>query len=395
MLPYVALTRDSAKNIMWPILLEVNERYQLGARPVESSLEMIMPNKSVVKLFGADMKNFIQRLRGIKTPFGAIDESQSFRGHIEELVDDILTPAISDYPDGQLALTGTPGPVPKGYFHDVCKGGGGFRVHKWTVYQNPYMPNIRQFVDDLKIKKGWDENNPTYRREWLGQWVADTDALVYKFNEHTNTARELPRATQWTYVIGVDLGYSPDPTAFVIGAYNEFDPHLYIIDTFKQTQMIISDVAERIRYYQKQFPNAYIVMDAADKQAVEEMKQRYGLPIEAAEKHGKAGFIELMNSDLKKGVIKVLDGYGEALIEEWQNLIWDTESERRIEDSRYANHLADGALYLWRYCFNYLWKDRPQITDPHSETAVDEFWDREAERIEREREENQQNDFDY
>jgi hypothetical protein len=43
------------------------------------------------------MKNFIRRLRGIKTPGAGIDEAQDFGSHLESLVDDVLTPALADY----------------------------------------------------------------------------------------------------------------------------------------------------------------------------------------------------------------------------------------------------------------------------------------------------------
>src|SRR5438309_1167793 len=35
---YIALTRDSAKNIMWPILKDFDEKYKIGAHFKESSL---------------------------------------------------------------------------------------------------------------------------------------------------------------------------------------------------------------------------------------------------------------------------------------------------------------------------------------------------------------------
>src|SRR6185312_12894698 len=38
---YIALTRDSAKEILWPILQEINDRLKLGAVFLEGSLTMI------------------------------------------------------------------------------------------------------------------------------------------------------------------------------------------------------------------------------------------------------------------------------------------------------------------------------------------------------------------
>ena len=69
---YVALTRDSAKNIMWPILQELDDRYKIGMKFTDSDLTSTHPNGSKIKLFGADMQGFIKRLKGIKTPGCAI-----------------------------------------------------------------------------------------------------------------------------------------------------------------------------------------------------------------------------------------------------------------------------------------------------------------------------------
>lgn len=340
--PYIGLTRESAENIMWPVFKELNEKYNIGATLTVSDLEITLPNESKIKLFGADQRNFIERLRGPKYPFAAIDEAQSFREHIESLIDDVLTPAVADFVDGQIAMTGTPGPVPKGYFFDASQGKNGFKVHNWTVYQNPFFPRPREFAEELLVRKNWTKDHPTFRREWLGEWVSDPDALVYRFDRFRNLVDERPKGTQWLYVLGVDLGYDPDPSGFVLCAYNIYDRNLYIIDTYIQNKMTVSDVAERIKYYQKEHQYLQITIDAGaqGKMIAEEIRQRFGVPLIAAEKHGKAGFIEIMNSDFQNGLIKLVDEKTKELQDELMNLIWDSEKSTRVEDSRYSNHLC-------------------------------------------------------
>lgn len=383
MMPYIALTRESAKNIMWPVLQELNHKHNIGGQFLEAELTYKIASDKSVKLFGADMANFTDRLRGIKTPLAAIDEMQSFKSHVEFLVDDVLTPAISDYPDGQIAATGTPGPVPKGYFYDLSTGKLGFSVHHWSVYDNPYMPRSKEFVAELMRKKGWTETHPTYRREWLGEWVADPDALVYKFNSLTNSIKELPTHKDWLYVLGVDLGYDPDPSAFVLCGYNVNDRNLYVLDTHKENKMTVSDVAERIKYYQKQHPFLQITIDAGaqGKMIAEEIQQRFQIPLIAAEKNGKAGFIEIMNSDFQHGLIKLLNSTTKELQEELLTLIWDTEKAQRVEDGRYANHLTDGLLYAWRWCYNYASQPLEQKPKEGTDEYMAQWWELEAERI--------------
>lgn len=384
-MPFIGLTRESAKNIIFPAFKEISAKEKLGLEFVESTLTIKVPGNSTVQLYGADMKNFIDRLRGIKTPCASIDEGQSFRSHLQTLVDDILTPATGDFVDGQVNLTGTPGPVPKGFFFDCSQGKHGFKFHKWGVYDNPYFPNPKQFVADLMVKKGWTSTNPTYRREWLGEWVADNEALVYKFKEHC-WVDEISDRDEFYYVIGCDLGYSPDPSAFVVGAFSRFDKNLYLIDAHVQSEMTVGDVADRIKMYLMKFPQAKVIMDlgAQGKMIGAEIRQRYAIPVEAADKAGKAGFIEIFNSELLAGRIKVLKGKMEPLVDEWMNLIWDAEKSQRVEDGRYPNHLADAALYLMRHCYNYAWENRPKPIERGSEREMDAYWEREAERLEAE-----------
>jgi hypothetical protein len=378
---YIALTRDSAKNIMWPIFEEINRKYNLGAEFIESKLLIKTPNGSQIKLVGADQRGFIERLRGPKYVMAAVDEAQAFGAHIESLIDEVLDPAVADYITGQIVLTGTPAPIPKGYFYEATQGKFGFKNHEWTVYQNPYFPRPKEYVAELFVKKGWNEHTPTYRREWLGEWVADPDSLVYRFDPVKNITKKKPEESYY-YVLGVDLGYDPDPSAFVLCAYNHFDRRMYIVETYMQNKMTVSDVAERIKFYLKKHPTLKIVADlgAQGKMIGEEIRQRFDIPLEAADKSGKAGFIEIMNSDFQAGLIQVIEGQGLDLIDEWSSLIWDADKVQRVEDARYGNHLADGALYAWRYCYNYVAETKPKKIDRYSEEFVDEWERKEAEK---------------
>jgi len=395
--PYIGLTRDSCYNIMWPIFKDLDQKYKLGLQFKESKLEITTPDtSSTIKLFGADQKGFIDRLRGSKYPFAAIDEGQAFKSHIETLVDDILTPAIADYEQGQIAVTGTPAPVPKGYFYDLTCGKYGFNSHHWTVYNNPYFPKPKEFVADLFEKKGWTEANPTYRREWLGEWVADLDALVYKFNPLINKVDRINQSEDWTYVLGVDLGYDPDPSAFVLTAYSIYLRQLFVIEIYKQTKLTIFDVAERINYYKAKYKNIRVIIDAGGqgKMIAEEISRRYTISLHPAQKTDKEGFIELFNSDLQQGHIKLLPGC-QDLSDEWMNLIWDSEKLRRVEDSRYPNHLADAALYAWRYCYNYSVSLRPEKNDPSSLKAVDDWWMKQEQLSEEQKNREKEENFIY
>jgi len=381
---YLGITFGSAKRIMWKDCVKaVNRRHKIGGVPNESELTMTLPNGSVIYLAGADSnEKEMEKLLGQKYPLIVIDEAQSWKQDLNHLVYNILKPCVADY-EGQIVMTGTPNNVKRGLFYDVTTGKEpGWSAHEWTAFDNPYMRDKwDREIQDLMARKPGIEHTPGFKQNYLNEWCVDESSLVYKFDSQRNQVAETPNHRTnrdgWQYVIGVDLGYSPDPTAFVVMTFQRFDKALYVIDCHKEHEMIPSVVAARIKHYLSKYPNAHVVMDAANLQAVEEMRQRHQLPIKAAEKHGKPGFIALMNDDIVRGVVK-LCARADDLADEWSQLVWEDEA-RKKEDPRCENHLSDAALYAWRYAFNYLSEDRPQ-PEPDGDEA-DEFWSREAERI--------------
>jgi hypothetical protein len=302
--PYLALTRDSAKNIMWEMLKEHTEEEKIRATFTEHNLTMTLnDNGSRLQLFGADMKNFIRRLKGIKTPGAGIDEAQDFGAHLITLVDDVLTPAIIDYPDGWIAITGTPGPIPHGYFYDVTeKGLFGFSKHGWSIYDNPYIDDPKGFVDDLIEKKKWLPNNPTLLREWKGLWVLDLDAIVYKYQKEKNDYGTIDYSRDWEFVVGVDLGFDDADAIAVIG-WHKNEKLAYLIHEEVHVGQTITELAAQIDVVIASYDPLKVVMDTGGlgKKIAEEMRRRYTLPIVAAEKVRKFEFIELINDAMRMG----------------------------------------------------------------------------------------------
>ena len=204
------------------------------------------------------------------------------------------------------------------------------------------------------------KHTPLFQQHYLGRWVIDDSKLVYRYaigrNDFDGLLPALLRG-RWHFVLGIDLGYN-DPTAFVVCAYNDFDPTLYVLEVFKEAKLDVTDVAIRARAYQARFDFDAMVIDGSNKQAVEEMRRRHGLALVPADKRGKSDFIELMNGEFVKAQIK-LAPKAQALSDEYANLVWDERSAKREEHPGCENHLADAALYAWRHCYAYL-SQKPQ-----------------------------------
>ncbi len=371
-IPYISLTRRSAKRIMWPVLGKVKRAFNLEADMLDSSLIIKRPNGSEIECMGADMSNFIDRLRGGAYPFAVIDEAQSFGGHLEELVEDVLRPAMLDY-NGTIVLMGTPGPTCSGYFYEATTGQHGFSVHRWSVLDNPHIPNARQFIDDLKRRKGWTDENPTYRREWLGEWVEDPDALVYKYRRGRNDYKELPEKQDWNRVLSIDYGFN-DQTAFGITAYNYKSPKVFLEHAEGHAEWIPSQIAARVGQLIERFKPVKIVADTGGlgKSITEEMVRRYQIPIKPAIKTEKMTNIHLMNGDLIDGNYLIHESLGLVT----KQMLALQKADDGSEDPNLPNDLCDVALYGYREAKAYAFT--PELKTPSTKT---EKWKRVEEKL--------------
>ncbi len=299
---YLALTLESAKDIMWPVLQEFNEREGWGCEFLESSTTMVAPNGSRLRILGADMKNFIKRLKGRKYPAVGIDEAQDFGPHLQSLIDDVLTPCIADYTDSWLALTGTPGPVPQGYFFNVTyKRKYGFSHHEWTILDNPYMPDPEGFIADMCKRREWEPNNPTLLREWRNKWVLDVQSLWIRYNADKNDYSTLP-PDNYHYIMGVDVGFK-DADAISIVAWGDKSPTTYLVEELVTHKQGLTELVEQINALRLKYNPDKIVMDEGGlgKKMAEEMRRRHQLPIQAADKVRKQETVEFLNDALRTG----------------------------------------------------------------------------------------------
>lgn len=354
---YVALTRESAKKIMWKdVLKPINRKYKLGIRFNETLLTATLPNGSIIYLMGVDSsEDEKEKLLGQKYKLAIIDECASFSINLRELVYGTLKPAMADL-SGTIAMLGTPGNLTKSLFYDITTGKEpGWYVVKADTKDNPYMAT-KWFkeIAELRANQPYIVDTPMFKQMYLGQWVIDEDALVYKFNPERNTYATLPVYLNgsWQYLMGVDLGYE-DASAFVVIAYHEYDKNLYIVDTYSRSKMDITDVANRIKQTKTAYDIHKVIIDGANKQAVEEIQKRHMIALTTADKTGKSDFIEIMNAELIQGKIRVHSNCT-ALIEEWQNLVWKEKGIKREENPSCDNHLADACLYAWRFAYQYL-----------------------------------------
>lgn len=377
-LAYITLDRMMAERIIWPELIKLNQKYQLGGKPNQQKLWIEFPNGSYLYLMGAKDRNEINKARGKAFYLVGLDECQSFRNSImEELIDDVLEAALIDY-GGSLYLVGTPNAACRGYFFDACHSQGYKHFH-WTMIENPWIAyKAGRPVEDIQKehleRKGITEDDPTYQREWQGKWVKDEHSIIFKFKEDRNYYDELPNASHWYYVLGADIGWH-DSDALVVWAFASGLSNLYCVHSEENQHEDISAFAHRVRGLEKKyggFSSRVIDSGGLGKKITEELKGRHGLYFKPAEKTRKYEFIRIMNTDFNQGVIKAKRGT--PVIEEWKINQWNTDLDPPKEDERFSNDMSDAALYSYREAKHYTYEKKDYRPPAGSKGWEKDMW---------------------
>jgi hypothetical protein len=380
-----------------------NHIYKLGLTFNETDRVWNHSNGSRGRLAGAETRGDIEYLRGAaaEADIVYIDECKSFAPELlRELIRDIIQPGLMTR-GGRLVLAGTPGNIPEGDFYlatqprvksnpkdpsskNTCYTYKGksredriWSLHTWTIQDNTAKP--QQWADALAFKAdyGISDDDPRWRREYLGEWVTDIQELVYAFAK----CRMAGKCT-WTpeptknnpfgvsialgichLIMGLDFGYEDD-NAIVLAVYSETKQELRHVYDFSRNHMTIDEFgAEILATIEIYGMPDVIVGDQGSLGGVlylQELQTRFGLAIIPAEKREKFDHFELMNSDFYADRIKVIEG--SALAHQLSHLQWDLSKESKMmltrkgklrEDPTCPNHLCDAFLYLWRYCYHY------------------------------------------
>ena len=413
-----------------------NAKYELNLKFNTTAHTWQHPNGSRGMLAGAETKADIERLRGAaaEADLVILDECKSFApAHLDDLVENVIEPGLMTR-NGQLVMVGTPGSIPLGQFYSATcllarisaptpdnptrtvptcisyselqipgpayadltdeERSDLFVLHTWTIQDNEAVPGQWLRALSIKRRRGYGDDHPVWRREYLGEWVSDASDLVYAFAkmlaEQKCTWRPDPdryvleslkeEDGPWHLLLGLDLGFVDD-SAMVLVAYSETLQelrHVYdykapgmdaqtfaeevlgVIDTYGQPEMVVADVG-----------------GGGSKMIIEMLNQRYGLAIQPASKREKQDHIELINGDFIADRIKIIPN--SDLAHELCGLQWDLSNDSKVilartgrlrEDPSCPNHLCDALLYVWRFSYHYY--AAPRAAGP--EKGTPEWW---------------------
>jgi len=401
---YLGLTRDTAKRIVWnDVLKSIVKKHKIeGVKWNETELTATLPNGSIIYVLGVnDSDSEVDKLLGKKFALAVIDEAASYTIDLHNLVYKILLPALADL-GGTCCLIGTPDNLKRGLFYDLTRDvpcqpptrtdRQGWSIHTWSTWDNPFTcKQWEETINKLRVDDPHVDEQPWFQQHYLGKWTIDDSAKIYRYSAERNgwDGRLPEQRSPYHYTLGIDLGFA-DATALVVLAYHDYDPCVYILRGEKRVGKTISEVADWIKEWNGYYPFEAMVVDGANKQAVQEMVKHHALPLQAAEKSDKVSFIRIMNSDFISGKIRV-DRVGcKDLIDEWDQLVWDKRAlEKNLyREGAFHGDLCDAALYGYRFTYAYAHQPNPQGL-PHEILArrEAEAWARDLEEGKRLREE--------
>lgn len=368
---YAGLTRDSAKEAIWPILLDFLDKLDIPHQLQPSALQIVFPNGSKITLFGCDSENARNRLRGRKFKLVAFDET-GFYARLDPLVYAVL-PMLADY-KGTLCLTSSPGELLSGLFYEADQGKfrDSWSRYAWNIHDNPHFQQPADKITDtiktradeelatvLELQFKGDATHPGYVREWLGLWAASDTALVYPIGAN-NVVDKAYKMPSQEHAIGICLGALT--SAIVVGRYSPFKRDFQIVDCREFDDVDLDAFAQRLSAYTEKYKPTSIIAHTQNYSAdvAQELRRRYQLAITAIADKDRSFHQKVMANDLRAGHIKIVKDL--PLIDACAKIVKDSTSGDEIEGQ--ANHLPLALLSLYRRIYQtHLQTYEPPLSD--------------------------------
>ncbi|MCP4591669.1 MAG: hypothetical protein GY842_13090 [bacterium] len=367
---YVTLSKDSAEEIVWPIIKNLKRIYGWDCKLDKRKLRVTWPNGGYLRLVGADHQRFAKLIRGQEYDAAIIDEAQDFTYiNLKHLCDRILSKTLTDR-CGRMFMAGTPGEQEGGYFWEVVWKGleeldRGVAISKthpiWTVvhggpFENPYnaAQDRRQLARE-KLANPRIEEEPWVQREYFGKWVADNRLLMVTLRPHLNYLYEWEPADDERFILSIDWGWTP--AAYSLSAWNpRRHNNLVYLEAWEREEMMLADHLAAIREYidhKVWGRDLTIIADpgGSSKTILEEIRRTYNIPLQNADKDGKDLTVQQINKEASTGNILVYNIHDpehpedNGVAKQWRSLTWKVDPVTKAREEGKPRHIHDTALY--------------------------------------------------
>lgn len=235
---YIGLTLQKAANNVWQLLKDEIQRCKIPTLKIDNSAYRIdFANGAFIELAGNSTKAEREKIRGKDSSMFIIDEAQSHQG-LGYLITSIIQPIVKGR-NGVMVLSGT-GPITAGGVWEQVINDNTWSKHTATMEDNPTIP--ANALRDVLVENGWDENNITYRREYLGEIVYDNNRLIIP-NRSYYSIDDIKNRTFDACVIGGDFGFA-DYNAFIPLIRDSLSKKWYVIDGVRKNHLSSEEIVD-------------------------------------------------------------------------------------------------------------------------------------------------------
>ena len=227
--------------------------------------------------------------------------------------------------------------VYKFFFKDGCKEKNCL-LDRSTYKDNPHLNE-----GTIEALEGYKETNSYFYRVYcLGEW-GSLSKQVYTNYSAQELDLDALRKRNLTRLVGLDFGYSADPTAIITSLLDEESKTIYVYNEFYQTGLLNDEIAQILKGMGLE--KAEIIADSAEQKSIEEIR-RCGIrrirPSAKGPDSVNQGIQKLQQYQL------VVDPACYHLLEELENYSWqrDRSTGEYVNKpiDRY-NHLLDALRY--------------------------------------------------
>ena len=203
-----------------------------------------------------------------------------------------------------------------------------------------------EWLDKVDIQRYEDLYNTNPRRARIvcdGEWGV-AEGLIYENVKVKNFDKdELLKDEAYQLAIGLDFGFTHDPTALCVSLIDEQKKEIYIFDEAYQVGLITKDVAKMIQ--DKGYAKAQIIADSAEPRLIKELQTEYDIVRLRESRKGK--------DSIMAGVSK-LQGYSifvhpscTHIMDEFYSYCYQQDKEGKWlnKPADKNNHLMDALRY--------------------------------------------------
>jgi hypothetical protein len=243
---FAAPTQKMVRKIIMPLMRQILDTCPKHLQPRANKVDGLyeFPNGSEIHIAGTEQAQ-ADNLRGTACDLAIIDEA-AFASDLRYMIESILRPQMLTRPNARIILASTPPVTPDHdfmrYAEEAMEAGA---YVKFTIYDNPLLTT--ETIEKYKKEAG-GENTSTWKREYLAEFVTDTDsALIPEATQEclAEITAEVIRPEFFNPISALDLGFV-DATGGLLAYYNFQAGKVVIEDEFlinKATTAVIVDLA--------------------------------------------------------------------------------------------------------------------------------------------------------